>query len=288
MRVGFVTCVRLGLSCMEAIYEVGGSLHFAMTLQDELAPEKSGRVRLDAFCTDRSIPLHKIKSINDHEAVGAIAAAHLDWLFIVGWSQIAHAAVLRATRMGVLGMHPTLLPVGRGRAPIPWAILLGLPETGVTLFKLDEGVDTGPVIAQTRIRVEARETADTLYSKINIAHAALLKDHWPAFASGQLAPAPQDHARATVWRGRKPEDGRLLESATVAQADRLIRAVTHPYPGAFIDTAEGRLRIWASGAPGDDCGGGEPGAKARRLRFSDGWLDALDWVMETPVENGVG
>src|SRR5690242_13717067 len=136
-RVGFVTCVQLGLSCMEAIYEVGGKLDLAITLHDETAVAKSGRIYLNEFCAARHIPLVKVRNINDADALAAIASAQLDWLFIVGWSQIARRDVLNAPRKGVLGMHPTLLPQGRGRAAIPWAILLGLPETGVTLFKLD-------------------------------------------------------------------------------------------------------------------------------------------------------
>jgi methionyl-tRNA formyltransferase len=137
MRVGFVTCVQLGLSCMEAIYEAGGELSFAGTLQDHQAVSKSGRVYIDEFCRARGIPLAKFRNVNDADAVEAIRAAQLDWLMIVGWSQIAREPVLAAPRLGVLGMHPTLLPLGRGRAAVPWTILLQLPEAGVTLFKLD-------------------------------------------------------------------------------------------------------------------------------------------------------
>src|SRR5262249_6026267 len=156
LRFGFVTCVQLGLTCMQAIYESGGKLEFAGTLQDDQARAKSGRVYLDEFCARHAIPLCKFRNINDALAIDAIRAASVDWVFIIGWSQIARRPVLDATRQGVLGMHPSLLPIGRGRAAVPWAILLGLQETGVTLFQLDEGVDTGPIVAQVRIPVDAR------------------------------------------------------------------------------------------------------------------------------------
>jgi methionyl-tRNA formyltransferase len=281
MKIGFVTCVELGLSCMRAIYGVGGKLDFALTLCDELASAKSGRAYIDEFCGQHAIRLAKVANINNREAINAIAAADLDWLFVVGWSQIARTPVLQSTRLGVLGMHPTLLPVGRGRAAIPWAILLGLRETGVTLFKMDTGVDTGPVIAQTKIPIDAGETATTLYSKVATAHATLLQDNWRALIDSRLAPARQDDGAATVWAGRKPEDGRITGEFSVFDAEKMIRAVTRPYPGAFIDEGGDRLRIWACGSPGQSCGGDALGSKVRRLHFRDGWLDAVEWDLES-------
>jgi methionyl-tRNA formyltransferase len=275
LRFGFVTCVQLGLSCMQTIYECGGRLDFAGTLHNDQATSKSGRVYLDDFCTRHSIPLHKFRNVNDSEALSVIAAASLDWLFIVGWSQIARRPVLEATRRGVLGMHPTLLPVGRGRAAVPWAILLGLPETGVTLFKLDEGVDTGPIVAQVRLPLEAREAASGLYRKVDQAHRQLIAENWNSLAQGRLQPVPQDESKATVWEGRTPDQGRLDPSMSVLAADRLVRAVTRPYPGAFIDVDGRRLRIWAA-VPENSATEARRDLSARQLpsflRFVDGTL----------------
>jgi methionyl-tRNA formyltransferase len=280
MRVGFVTAVRLGLSCMEAIYDVGGRLSIALTLRDDLARAKSGRVYLDSFCGAHGIPLHKIRNINDSESVDRIRAADLDWLFIIGWSQIAGEAVLQSARKGAIGIHPTLLPIGRGRAPIPWAILLGLATTGVTLFKLDRGVDTGPIIAQTILHLSARETATSLYERVDAAHLTILKENWAAVVSDSLVLRPQDEAQATTWRARRPEDGKMDAEMSVATADRLVRAVTRPYPGAFLEDNEGILRVWATGAPNEDLSSNQMKVSSRRLRFRDGWLDATDWAIE--------
>jgi methionyl-tRNA formyltransferase len=268
LRFGFVTCVRLGLSCMEAIYDAGGRLATVLTLHDDIAPAKSGRVHADEFCRAHAIPLVKIRNINDVDALAAITAADLDWLFIIGWSQIARAGVLASTRKGVLGMHPTLLPVGRGRAAVPWAILHGLQETGVTLFKLDAGVDTGPIAAQVRIPLAARENAGDLYARVERAHRELILTNWQALAEDRLPLVAQDESRASVWPGRSPEQGRLDPSMTVAEADRLVRAVTRPYPGAFLDVGQRRLRVWAA----------EPviGGTNEALRFRDGWLAPTD------------
>lgn len=277
LRIGFVTCVRLGLSCMEAIYDSGGELQLALTLRDEMSRSKSGRVYLDEFCAARKVPLVKIAHVNDEAALAAVRDARIDWLFIVGWSQIAGLEMLQTPSRGVLGMHPTLLPQGRGRAAIPWAILRGLTQTGVTLFKLDAGVDTGPVLAQRAVPIDERETATTLYDKIDRAHVDLLRDNWQEIAKDRVTLRAQDEQLATLWPGRKPEDGRLAADMSVADADRLIRAVTHPYPGAFLDTPGLRIRVWAAGRPCEDL---TTTGSVRRLSFRDGWLDATQWVAE--------
>ena len=101
-------------------------------------------------------------------------------------------------------MHPTLLPQGRGRAAIPWAILKALPETGVTLFQLDEGVDTGPIIAQKVLPIAANETATTLYERVADAHRSLIGQVWPNLPSGNVQRRIQDESQATIWPGRTP------------------------------------------------------------------------------------
>lgn len=281
MRFGFVTCVQLGLSCMEAIYDVGGTLDLAITLEDDMAKTKSGRVYLDDFCAARSVELRKVRNINKPDSIAAIREHELDWLFIIGWSQIAREEVLQAPAKGVIGMHPTLLPVGRGRAAIPWAILKGLDETGVTMFQLDTGVDTGPILAQKAIPLGPQTDASDLYDEVDRCHIALMKDVFPSLRDGLITPEPQDSSQATEWPGRKPEDGLIDLNGSVAEADRLVRAVTRPYPGAFADLAEGRLIVWSARiAAADEA----EESDAPVLSFPDGKLVPTDWEWASPQE----
>ena len=252
MRIGFVTCVELGRACIDEALDCGGTFEVLVTLRDDLAVDKSGRVHLDEIAASQDTPLVKVRNINDPEAVDAIRSADLDWLFIVGWSQIAGPDVLSATRRGVLGMHPTLLPQGRGRASIPWAILKGLRETGVTLFKLDEGVDTGPILEQRHLAIEARETATSLYRKVSDAHVALMREVWPRLLDDSITPRPQDDSSASTWPGRRPEDGEFsFAESTTDEVDRLVRALTHPYPGASVRIDDRVFRVWR-GEPSED------------------------------------
>jgi methionyl-tRNA formyltransferase len=275
-RIGFVTCVRLGAACIEEMLAAGAPLAMLMTLRDDVAPNKSGRVFLDDIAASHGIPLVKVRNINEAESLAAIREADLDWLFIIGWSQIARADVLSAPRLGALGIHPTLLPVGRGRASIPWAIIKALPETGVTLFRLDEGVDTGPILGQERLALAPDETATTLYARVVDAHRTLIRAHLSSLLDGSARAEAQDERHATVWPGRTPADGELRPDMTVGDVDRLVRGTTRPYPGAFLARDGDRVRVWA-GHRADDAA---PLSGALRLTFADGDYDAMEFDIE--------
>jgi methionyl-tRNA formyltransferase len=278
MKFGFVTCVQLGLACMEAIYAAGGKLDLALTLTDDKATSKSGRVFIDDFCAGHGIDLVKVRHINDEDAIKAIKDREIDWLFIIGWSQIAGQEVLDAPKRGVLGIHPTLLPEGRGRAPIPNAILKGLTQTGVTLFKLDAGVDTGEILAQEILPIADDETATTLYKRVNEAHKTIIHNVWPALVNDTLELKVQDESKATIWEGRTPDDGRITWGMAVEEVDRLVRATTRPYPGAFVKKEDGRiLRIWSGRISDIDHTIAD---RSELVELSDGIYEALDFEVE--------
>lgn len=246
MKTAFATCVQLGLSCIEEIYKIGGNLDLLITLNDEKAKSKSGRVFLDDISKNNQAPLIKINNINDKEVMIALREYDIDWLFIIGWSQIAKEELLSIPKKGCIGMHPTLLPIGRGRAAIPWAILKGLDETGVTMFQLDEGVDTGDIIGQGIIKLDNKTTAIRLYNQVNDMHIELISKYWNDIVRDEIKLIKQNDCEATHWHGRKPEDGEIFNSMTMDEADKLIRAVTTPYPGAFYTDKSNIIRIWSA------------------------------------------
>ncbi len=272
MKFAFCTCVQIGLSCMEAIYRVGGKLDLVITLKDEKAKKKSGRIYVDDFANKHGIAVLKINHVNDWEVIDALREHGIDWLFIIGWSQIASSEVIHAPAKGAIGAHPTLLPQGRGRAAIPWAIIKGLSKTGVTFFKMDEGVDTGPILGQYEIPLEADETAASLYGRVNTAHEQLIEKIWDDLKYDRIEPIVQDESQATYWEGRTPADGLLTERMSASEADRLVRATTRPYPGAFIEHEGMQTTIW-SGRIGEHIGG------AFILEFNDGPYTVLDYEL---------
>jgi methionyl-tRNA formyltransferase len=245
MKIAFCTCVQLGLSCIESIISNGGEFDLFLTLNDNKSTKKSGRIYLDDIAKRTNTPLFKINHINDIEVSEIIKKFEIDWLFIIGWSQIANKDLLLSPKKGVIGAHPTLLPEGRGRAAVPWSIIKGLKKTGVTFFKMDEGVDTGPILDQYEIPLSIYENATDLYEKVNVAHISLINQIWPKLMNDSLIGRLQDDRFATYWDGRTPKDGELKISMEIDYVDKLVRATTRPYPGAYLQLEENKfLKIW--------------------------------------------
>lgn len=245
MRIGFVTAVKLGLDCLEEIERLGGNLDLLITLDNDTATKKSGRVQLDDFARRTGAPLHKTRHINEPSSIEAIRQAELDYLLVIGWSQLVAPEIFPLVKRALLGMHPTLLPEGRGRAPIPWTILKGLKRSGVSMFELRPEVDSGDIMATESFDVAPDETATTLYEKASRAHVALIRKTWPDLTEGTLRGRPQDETKATHWPQRRPEDGEITEQMSLEDIDRLVRATTHPYPGAFLVSDEKKCIIWS-------------------------------------------
>ena len=154
------------------------------------------------------------------------------------------------------------------------------------MFKLDEGVDTGLVVAQEVLSLAADETATTLYQRVTEAHRTLIASAWIDLVADTVILQEQDESQSTEWPGRKPEDGVILSDMDCSYVDRLVRAVTHPYPGAFIDFEGKRYTIWA-GHP-------RPGQNLCKyltidqdshlwLRLSKGSFEATTWEVHSLV-----
>ncbi len=245
MRIGFVTAVKLGLDCLHEIERLGGALDLLITLDNDTATKKSGRVQMDEYARRTGVPLHKTRHINEPSTIDVIRQAELDYLLVIGWSQLVSAEIFPLVKQALLGMHPTLLPEGRGRAPIPWTILKGLQRSGVTMFELMPEVDSGDILATESFEVAFNETATTLYEKASKAHVALIRKTWGQLVSGNLEGQPQNENNATHWPQRRPEDGEITEQMSLKEIDRLVRATTHPYPGAFAIVDGKKLTIWS-------------------------------------------
>ncbi len=274
MKIAFCTCVQIGKSCIEAVISSGGRFDLLLTLHDHKSQKKSGRVYLDDIASVNGIPLYKLNHINDADVAEVVKKYEIDWLFIIGWSQIASVDILKVPRKGVIGAHPTLLPNGRGRAAVPWTILKGLDKTGVTFFKMDEGVDTGEILDQFEISLHSDETATTLYNKVNEAHVELIQQIWPKLIEDMIIGVKQDESLASYWEGRSPEDGELNHFMTLIEVDRLVRATTRPYPGAYkMYNTKKKIIIWGGSTVANE--------QSVPLQFLDGIYYATDYELIT-------
>ena len=163
----------------------------------------------------------------------------------MGWSDLIKSGMLQVPRLGWIGHHESLLPKRRGRAPIPWPIILGAKETGISFFWLTEGVDDGDIFAQRAVPIGDDDYAQDLLDKTNEATRALLTEEvLPALARGETPRTPQNHAEATYTHRRTPDMGLLDFNKPADEVCRLIRGVSHPYPGAFVYNRLRRVTIW--------------------------------------------
>jgi len=162
-------------------------------------------------------------------------------IVIWSYSMILPAAVIDVPSRGCVNVHGGLLPAYRGPHVMQWAIINGESETGVTLHYVDAGIDTGPVIAEERVRIELEDDAPAVRAKLKDAGARLLRTWWPAIAAGTAPRVAQDESRATYYPLRSPEDGRIDWSAPAVSIYNLVRALAAPWPGAFTTFGGGKL-----------------------------------------------
>ncbi|MBY8874843.1 methionyl-tRNA formyltransferase [Micromonospora sp. PLK6-60] len=246
-RIVWVSFDTIGRDCLEAAAEVGAEIAGVVTLPGPVRPEVSGMCRFDEVADRYGAELIEARNVNDPECVEAVRRLAPDSLWVVGWSQLLRDDLLAIPPHGTFGMHPTLLPRHRGRAPIPWAILTGLARTGVTLFEIPEATaDSGAIVGQAVVDIAPDETATTLYDKCAAAHLALVREFFPQIAAGTAPRIRQDPSRASHWPKRVPSDGLIDWETRAGYLDAWVRAQTRPYPGAFTWLGSERVVIWAA------------------------------------------
>lgn len=177
-------------------------------------------------------------------AVEAVLRAHPpDLLFVIGLSQLVPSSLIGLARVGGVGFHPTMLPEGRGRAPVAWTILLGA-RAAVSLFFLTEEPDAGDIIVQREVPVMGDDDSETLIQRTNEVLADVVLELAPRIRTGTLPRRPQDHSRATYYPKRTPADGLIDWARTTDEIYRLVRAAGRPYPGAFTHGGGRKVTVW--------------------------------------------
>ncbi|MGW8226649.1 MAG: methionyl-tRNA formyltransferase [Anaerolineales bacterium] len=196
------------------------------------------------------IPAIQPRRIAEAEPMAILESWHPDLIVVAAFGQILRTEVLELPRYGCINVHASLLPRWRGAAPIQAAILHGDPQTGVTIMKMDQGVDTGPILSQQALAISPEETAGSLAPKLARLGALLLIESLPLYLAGELQPVLQQGG-ATYAPLLKKSDGELDFNLSAVALERKIRAY-HPWPGTFINWNEQRLKIISAHTSGDE------------------------------------
>ncbi len=189
------------------------------------------------------IPVCQPKSLRSTESAAPLVSWAPDLIVVTAFGQILRPHILELPASGSLNVHASLLPRWRGASPIQHAILDGDTKTGISLMKMDEGLDTGPVYTQEAIAIHSTDTAETLHDRLANLGAESLARNLPDILSGNLKPIAQDNSSATYAPMINKQDGKIDWADTSGQIERHIRAMT-PWPSAFTYWHGQLLKIW--------------------------------------------
>ncbi len=198
------------------------------------------------FARGHELHLLQPKRLRAPEATEALLALRPEVGVLADYGQIVPAALLAAIPRGMLNLHPSLLPRHRGATPIPAAILAGDDRTGVSLIRMDAGIDTGPLVATEEVRLDGSEAAGDLEARLADVAADLLARSIDPWLAGVLPVQAQSERGVSLTRPLRRADGRLDPARPAAELERQVRAY-QAWPGSFIETAAGRVVVLAAG-----------------------------------------
>ncbi len=203
-----------------------------------LAPGPVKRLALE-----RGIPVLQPADFRSEEALLALEALDADLMVVVAYGLLLPPRVLAAPRLGCVNVHASLLPRWRGAAPIQRAILAGDTETGVSIMRMEAGLDTGPVYTERRCAIDGRETGGSLHDKLALLGAETLLQVLPGIVDGSLPPRAQDDARACYARKLEKGEAAIDWTRSASELDRRVRAF-NPWPVAQCRLGATVLRVW--------------------------------------------
>ena len=206
----------------------------------------------------RGIPVFQPEKARHPDAVARVAAEAPDLVVVVAYGHILPKSILDIPRLGCINVHASLLPKYRGAAPINWAVARGETVTGVTIMRMDEGMDTGPILHVREMPIGEEDTAETMFSKLSILGADALGEALRKLREGTLDETPQDASLATYAPLLTKEHGRIDWSRPAGEVRNLVRGMT-PWPSAFALHAGKTLKVLSSAVAGESAAAGEPG-----------------------------
>jgi len=259
MGTADLACASLRALCRETSFQV-------ITVVSQPDKPKGRDMKLQPtpvkeLALAEGLPVLQPRRARDEEFIAQLRALQPDLIVVAAYGQILPQTLLDIPRLGCLNVHTSLLPKYRGAAPIQWAILDGESETGVTIMKMDAGLDTGPMVSTTRTAITPEDNAQTLHDRLAALGGELLVETIPDYAAGKIVPTPQPAEGATYARKISKEDGLIDWSQPARALWNRVRGFT-PWPGAYThlnsDGAPRLLKIWLaevvpnrSGAPGE-------------------------------------
>jgi methionyl-tRNA formyltransferase len=284
---------EVGYSCLEELISGGANVTAVFTHSDN-ADEGRWFQSVGELARSHGIFVRTDAELRE-ETAALLRSLGIELILSFFYRAMLPSGILAVPRLGSYNMHGSLLPKYRGRACINWAIVNGERATGVTLHEMTEYADSGDIVDSETVPIGPEETAFALTLKIAGAARVVISRSISAIESGTPPKTPQDGTKATKFGRRTPSDGLIDWNAKTEDIYNLIRAVTHPFPGAFSVIGGKKTFIWRARPAFDEIaeryGRGKPGSVVCERPFliaaGDGLLEVLSWQPDGELERSL-
>jgi len=254
LKVIFIGQAPFGRDCLKALIDQGEKVVGVLTAADKPGQKTPNPVK--ELASETGLPLLQPQRLRDREAHEWVKGLCPDLLILAFVTEIVPQAMINLATCGGINFHPSLLPAYRGGSAMNWALINGETETGVTIHKIDAGIDTGPIIIQEKVSIEPDDTVKSLYfDKIYPLGVKMVAEAVRLIREGKAVPVPQDELRASFQPVVKESDVQINWQREAQRVYNLIRG-SNPTPGAWTVWRGEKLKIWeaktceAQGAPG--------------------------------------
>ena len=247
MRIVYMGTPEIAATILERLLEEPYEVVLVVTQPDR--PKGRGNTLtcspVKELAVSRGIPVFTPEKLRLPENVEVVREAEPDMIVVAAFGQILPKSVLDIPRYGCINVHASLLPKYRGAAPIQWSILDGESETGITIMYMNEGLDTGDILLQKVVPIDAEETGGSLHDKLAETGAEALVEAIPGIIDGTLEPVPQGEMTTPYAKQLTKEMGRLDFSWDAEKLERYVRGL-NPWPGTYTFRDGQMLKIWAA------------------------------------------
>ncbi len=245
MKVVFMGTPDFAVGALEAIIKAGHEVTAVVTQPDK--PKGRGKeVQISAVkacALAHELPIFQPVRIKTQEAVAQLRTYEADIFVVAAFGQILSKEILDMPKYGCVNIHASLLPKYRGAAPIQWAVIDGEEETGVTIQQMNEGVDTGDILTQEIVKLDAKETGASLFDKLAVCGAELIVKTLTMIEQGNITPVKQDESKSTHAKMLSKDMGKLDFSQDAVVLERKIRGL-NSWPSAYTQFKGKTLKIW--------------------------------------------
>lgn len=249
MRVIFMGYSDIGHVCLEVLIDLCRQFDdeiVAVVTHEDNTGERIWFKSVQDLARAHDLPVYAPPDPNEPAFVDFLGKLAPDFIFSCYYRLMLKQPILDLPELGALNVHGSLLPRYRGRCPLNWVLVHGEPLTGVTLHYMEAKPDCGDIVAQAQVPITPKDTALSLSAKMTAAAGDLMRRSYPLLRMDAAPRIRQDHSRASYFGRRTPEDGRIDWRQPARQIYNLIRAVTHPFPGAFTTWEDKRIYFWSA------------------------------------------